>query len=179
MEQPLHTLDTPSIAAYNHTRKTLQVETGSTPKSIRAWIKKAGVTGQAIDNVERFNDEQRLQILSQQSKRKRDEVVEAELIEPGAIELHTGDSATAAPLMYFDLAPIQLTQSSLDTTALDEHTAQLEQVAQQGANAIAHALTARFGAGIAQIVAKQDNLLRGIEAQALNGAAQSLSKGGK
>lgn len=176
MEQPLHTLDTPDLSAYKHTRKTLQVETGSTPKTIRSWIQKAAVTGQAIDNVERFTDEQREAILSQQSKRKRDEVIEAELVEPGAIELHQSEGNAAVPLMRFELPEIKLDIATADTTALTEQTAQLEQVAQQGANAIAAALSARFNMGVAQIVAEQDNLLRGIQAQALNGAAQSLSQ---
>jgi len=163
-----------AVADYPHTRRSLQIETGVVEKTVRRWIEKAGVTGHKFGNVERFTNAHRDQILSHQSKPKADEVIEAELVEPGAIELHTGESSQAAPLMSFDLQSIQLTQPSLDTSALDAHTAQLEVVAQKGAQAIAHALTARFGAGIAQIVAKQDNLLRGIEAQALNGAAQSM-----
>jgi hypothetical protein len=77
--------------------------------------------------------------------------------------------------MAFNLEPTQIELSTLDTSALDAQTAQLEAVAAQGANAIAAALVARFDIGLAQIVAKQDNLLAGIEAQALNGAARSLS----
>ncbi|MGD1866108.1 MAG: hypothetical protein ACFB0D_16290 [Phormidesmis sp.] len=176
MKQPLHTLDISSTPSYRHTRKTLQVETGSTPKTIRSWITKAGVTGEVIDGTERFTNEQREAILSQQVKRKQAEVIEAELLEPGAIELHQAPTTGTAPLIRFELPELQLSAPTADTSEIDAHTAQLEQVAEQGANAIAAALSARFDVGLAQIVAKQDNLLRGIEAQALNGAAQSLAR---
>jgi hypothetical protein len=61
-----------------------------------------------------------------------------------------------------------------DITALQANTAQLEQVVSQGANAVALALAARFQGGVRQIIAEQDNLLQGIRAQALNGAAKEL-----
>lgn len=173
----MHTLETIDLSAYRHTRKTLQIETGSTPKTIRTWIKKADITGEVIDNIEYFTDEQRALILSKQVKRKRDEVIEAELVEPGAIELHQSAGNAAVPLLRFELPETKIDLAMTDTTALTEQTAQLEQVAQQGATAITQALSARFNMGIAQIVAEQDNLLRGIQAQALNGAAQSLSQG--
>ena len=172
MENPI----TQSVADYPHTRRSLQLESGCAEKTVRRWIKKADVTGCTIGNIERFSDEQREQILSHQAKPKQaEETIEAELVEPGAIALRQTDSTTAAPLMRFDLKPVEMSLASTDTAELDAHTAQLEQVAQQGANVIAQALAARFGAGLAQIVAKQDNLLRGIEAQALNSAAQSVS----
>lgn len=158
-----------------HTIASITLEAGSTKRTVQRWVSKCDGAGILRDNVRYFSDLEKTNILSHQSKPKTEEFVEAELVEPGAIELHTGDTSTASPLMAFNIAPIQLVQSSLDTTALDEHTAQLEAVAQQGANAITQALTARFGAGINQIIAKQDNLLRGIEAQALNGAAQGMS----
>ncbi len=165
-----------SVTDYPHTRRSLQLETGTSEKTVRRWIKKADVTGPTIAGIERFSDEQRELILSHQAKPKQvDEVVEAELIEPGAIELHHLAGTTAAPLMAFNLEPIQIQLSTLDTSALDAQTAQLGQSAQQGANAIAAALAARFDMGLAQIVAKQNNLLAGIEAQALNGAARSLA----
>jgi hypothetical protein len=165
-----------NVTAHPHTRRTLQLETGTSEKTVRRWIKKAAVTGHSFDGVERFSDEQRYLILSHQAKRNNEpEVVEVEIIEPGAIELHRSESSIAAPLMAFNLEPIQIELSTLDTSALDTQTAQLEQSAQQGANAIAAALAARFDMGLAQIVAKQNNLLAGIEAQALNGAAHSIS----
>ena len=168
---------TPLLSDYPHTRRTLQLETGTSEKTVRRWIKKAAVTGHKFDNVERFTDAQRELILSYQAQRKAPDVVEAELIEPGAIELHQAEgSNAAAPLMRFELEPIHIELATLDTTAMQQQTAQLEQVAQQGASAIASALTARFNAGISQIIAEQDNLLRGIQAQALNGAARLMSK---
>lgn len=175
----MHILDATDLSAYRHTRKTLQIETGSTPKTVRSWIKKADITGETIDGTERFTDEQRSLILSHQSKRKQSEVVEVELIEPGAIELYQVEGNAATPLVNFDIRKIELQNSSSDTTALDAHTEQLRSIVGQNASAIATALTARFSAGVDQIVAEQDNLLQGIRAQALNGAAQSLSQGGK
>jgi hypothetical protein len=165
-----------SITAYPHTRRTLQIETGTSEKTVRRWIKKAAVTGCSFDSVERFTDEQRELILSHQAKRNNNsEAVEVEIVEPGAIELHRSEISIATPLVAFNLEPIQIELSTLDTSTLDAQTARLEAVATQGANAIAAALVARFDIGIAQIVAKQDNLLAGIEAQALNGAARSIS----
>lgn len=161
---------------YPHTRKTLAMATGSTPKTIRSWIKKSGVTGETIDGVERFSNEQRDLILAQQAKPKQaDEVIEPEIIEPGAITLHQGGVIEARPTVSFDLPSIELSTATLDTSALDAQTQQYQQQAQNGANAIAAALSARFDMGIAQIVAEQNNLLEGIKASALNGAARSIS----
>ena len=98
-----------------------------------------------------------------------------ELVEPGAITLRQSGSIKARPLISFDLAPIELSAASLDTSALDAQTQQYQQQAQNGANAIAAALSARFDMGIAQIVVEQDNLLQGIKASALNGAARSIA----
>lgn len=172
MQNPL----TETITDYPHTRRTLQLETGSVEKTIRRWIKKANVTGCTIDGVERFSDEQREEILSHQAKPKKiDEVIEAELVEPGAIALRQTDSATAAPLMRFNLQPIELDMPAADLSALTAQTEQLEKSAEQGANALASYFAARFDIGLANIAAKQDNLLKGIEAQALNGAARSVA----
>jgi hypothetical protein len=176
---PCETMENPvleSITVYPHTRRTLQLETGSSERTVRRWIKKADVTGHSFEGIERFTDEQRELILSHQAKRNNDsEVIEAELIEPGAIQLHRSEGSAAAPLVAFNLKPIQIDSPTLDVSALTAQTAQFDEAATQGANAIAAALTARFDIGLAQIVAKQDNLLAGIEAQALNGAARSIS----
>ena len=77
--------------------------------------------------------------------------------------------------MRFELEPVEIDLPSLDTAALAAQTAQLEQSAQQGANALASYFAARFDVGLARIAAAQDNLLKGIEAQALNGAARSVA----
>ncbi len=162
-------------ANYKHTRRTLQIETGTAEKTVRRWIKKADVTGQTIDGTERFTDEQREMILSFQAKPKQAEVIEAELMpEPGAITL-SSRSEQAIGLMRFDIEQVELDAPVADLEALQRQTEQLEQVAQQGANSIAAYFGARFDVGLAQIAAKQDNLLRGIEAQALNGAARSMA----
>ena len=171
MENPI----TQSATAYPHTRRTLQLETGVSEKTVRRWIKKADVTGQAFDSVERFTDEQRDLILSHQAKPKQDEVMEVEIVEPGAITLHQGNAIEARPIINFDLPAIALCTQTIDTSALDAQTAQYQAQAQNGANAIAAALSARLDMGIAQIVAEQDNLLAGIKAAALNGVAQSVS----
>ena len=102
-------------------------------------------------------------------------MIQAELVEPGSITLHQGTAIEARPLISFDLSPITLKAQSLDTSALDAQTQQYQQQAQNGANAIAAALAARFDMGIAQIVAEQNNLLEGIKASALNGAARSMA----
>lgn len=170
MENP----NTKAVATCLHTRRTLQLETGASERTVRRWIKKAAVTGHAIDGVERFSDEQRELILSHQAKPKED-VVEAELIEPGAITLRQADGPTAAPLTRFNIEPVEIDLPTVDTSELTAQTAQLEQAAHQGADALAAYFGARFDVGLAKIAAAQDNLLKGIEAQALNGAAQSLA----
>ena len=161
-----------------HTIASITLAAGSTKRTVQRWVAKCGDVGILRDGTRYFSDSEKAEIMAHQSRKpaEQTETMEAELIEPGVIELHTSVAGEASPLVQFNLEPIELALSSADTTALDTHTAQLEKVAQQGANAITQALTARFGAGIAQIVAKQDNLLRGIEAQALNGAAQSISQ---
>ena len=171
--QPIQTIGT-----HPHSRKTIGMQTGSTPKTVRSWIAKAGVTGAQIQNVERFTDEQLDLILSFRAKPKTEEI-EAELIEPGAITLHQGNAIEARPIINFDLPAIALSTQTIDTTALDAQTAQYQAQAQNGANAIAAALSARLDMGIAQIVAEQNNLLAGIKAAALNGVAQSVNQGQK
>lgn len=165
-----------SITDYPHTRRSLQLESGCAEKTIRRWIKKADVTGCTIGNIERFTNEQREQILSHQAKSKQtEETIEAELIEPGAIELRQADSTTASPLMRFELKPIELDLPTVDTSALAAQTQQLDKSAQQGAIALSSYFSARLDVGLAQIAAEQDNLLKGIHANALNGAARSVS----
>jgi len=160
-----------------HTIASITHEAGSTKRTVQRWIAKCGELGILRDNTRYFSNSEKAQILSHQSKPKQQETIEAELVEPGAIELHTSAGNAAAPLMRFDISSIELALSSSDTTALEANTAQLEQVVSQGANALAYALSARLKDGIQQIVAEQDNLLQGIRAQALNGAANAL--GGK
>lgn len=164
-----------SLTDYPHTRRTMQLATGTAEKTVRRWIKKAGVTGKTIGKTEHFSDEQRDLILSFQAKPAVEETIEAELIEPGEITLIQSDAIVARPLISFDLAPIELQVTALDTSALDLQTQQYRQQVQSGANAIAAALSARFDMGIAQIVAEQDNLLEGIKASALNGAARAVA----
>lgn len=176
----MENLQPQSITNYPHTRRSLQLETGTSEKTVRRWIKKANVTGCTIGNIERFSDEQRDEIISHQAKpKKADEVIEVELMpEPGAITLkHTSEQASG--LMRFDIQAIELDAPTADLAALQTQTAQLERTAQQGANAIAAYFGARFDVGLAEIAAKQDNLLKGIEAQALNGAARSIAQPGK
>lgn len=172
--QPIETIGT-----HPHTRKTIGMETGATPKTVRSWIKKASVTGVQIQNVERFTDEQHEQILSFRAQPKAEAVIEAELIEPGAIELHAGESSQASPLVHFDIQTLQIAPISRDTSALDANTEQLKQVVADSANVIAQLAVNRFVSGVEEIFAEQDNMLQGIRAQALNGAAQSMQQGGK
>ncbi|MGI8933592.1 MAG: hypothetical protein ACR2FS_05915 [Phormidesmis sp.] len=170
----MENLATETITSCPHTRRTLQIETGAAERTVRRWIKKAALTGQTIEGVERFTDEQRDLILSFRSTPKA-EVIEAELMpEPGAITLRdTSEQATG--LMRFDIQELELDAPVADLAALQAQTEQLEQAAQQGASSIAAYFGARFDVGLANIAAKQDNLLKGIEAQALNGAARSVA----
>ena len=93
---------------------------------------------------------EKAQILSHQSKPKQtEETVDAELVEPGAIELHTSAGSAAAPLMKFDIQAIELNVPGSDLSALQQQTAQLESVVNQGANAVAYALASRFHPGVA------------------------------
>ena len=159
-----------------HTLASIADDATTTKRTVQRWLSKCGDIGELIENVRYFSDDERDQLLSHQTKRKpKAEVVEAELIEPGAIELHQSEALAVSPLRRFDLQPIELDLPSLDTSALSAQTAQFEQSAQQGASALSSYFAARFDVGLARIAAAQDNLLKGIEAQALNGAAQSIS----
>jgi hypothetical protein len=172
------TYDTTYDTTLRHnTITSITLEQGTTKRTVQRWIAKCGEIGELRENTRYFSDEEKAQIVSHKSDRKpADEpVIEAELIEPGAIQLHRTESHTAAPLMAFNLEPIQIDLPSLDVAALAAQTAQFEQAAEQGANAIAAYFGARLDMGLASIAAKQDNLLRGIEAQALNGAARAIS----
>ena len=157
-----------------HTIKSIAETANTTERTVRRWVAKHPDIGQLQNGVRHFSDNERDLLLAHQAPAK-DEVIQAELVEPGAIELHRSESSIASPLMAFNIEPMQIDLPTLDTSALTAQTAQFDAVAQQGANAIAAALAARFDMGLAQIVAKQDNLLAGIEAQALNGAARSMA----
>jgi hypothetical protein len=78
--------------------------------------------------------------------------------------------------MHFDLAPIRLDIPTSDIAALQAQTAQLDKAAQQGASAISQYFAARMDVGLAQIAAEQDNLLKGIRANALNVGARGVSE---
>ena len=157
-----------------HTIKSIAETANTTERTVRRWVAKNPDIGQLKNGVRHFSDAERDLLLSHQAPTK-DEVIQAELVEPGAITLHQGAAIEARPLISFDLAPIKLDRATLDTSALDAQTQQYQQQAQNGANAIAAALAARFDMGIAQIVAEQNNLLEGIKASALNGAARSMA----
>lgn len=158
-----------------HTTKSIAEAANTTERTVRRWVAKHQDIGQLKNGVRHFSDDERDLLLSHQAKPLKDEVIQAELVEPGAITLHQGAAIEARPLISFALAPIELDRATLDTSALDAQTQQYQQQAQNGANAIAAALAARFDMGIAQIVAEQNNLLEGIKASALNGAARSMA----
>lgn len=158
-----------------NTIASITLESGSARRTVQRWIQKCGDIGALIDGTRYFSDTEKAEILSHKTDRKSSEVIEPEIIEPGAITLHQANAIEARPLISFDLAPIELNTAALDTSALDAQTQQYEQQAQNGANAIAAALAARFDMGVAQIVAEQNNLLQGIKASALNGAARSMA----
>ena len=160
-----------------HTLASIAADADTTKRTVQRWLSKCDDIGELVDGIRHFSDAERDRLLSHQSKRTtKAEVIEAELLEPGAIELHQSAGIAAAPLRRFELAPIEIDLPALDTSALDAQTAQLEQSAQQGADALASYFAARFDVGLARIAAAQDNLLKGIEAQALNGAARSVSR---
>lgn len=56
-----------------------------------------------------------------------------------------------------------------------EELQSLQEAAEDGAKAIQDYLLARFQSQIEAVMARQDHLIAGIEAQALNGAARSIS----
>ena len=159
-----------------HTIASITLEAGSTKRTVQRWLAKCGDIGVLRENTRYFSDAERTEILSHQARLKQvEETIEAELVEPGAIELRQTDSTTAAPLMRFDLQPIELNLPTVDTSALAAQTQQLDQSAQQGAIALNSYFSARLDVGLAQIAAEQDNLLKGIRANALNVAARSVS----
>ena len=170
----------PDPKYYVHTRRTIQMESGTSEKTVRRWIKKANEMADIVPllkgGVEHFTDSQRDLIISYQSKSKQPEVVEAELMpEPGAITLSTS-LHQATGLMRFDIEPIELEKPVADLTAIEQQTAQLEQVKQQGANAIAAYFRARVDLKMAEASAAIDNFVEGIQAEALSGVARSLSQ---
>ena len=163
-----------------HTVASITLEVGVGKRTVQRWVKQCGDIGALKNNVPHFSDAEKARILSHRAKPKQtEETIEAELVEPGAIELHTGNTSAAAPLIAFDLQPVQLSIPESDIAALQAQTAQLKPAAQQGANAINQYFAARMQLGVAQIAAEQDNLLAGIRANALNIGAQSLSSEGK
>lgn len=162
-----------------HTLASITLEAGSTKRTVQRWLAKCGDIGSLKAGTRYFSDSEKAQILSHQKQKPAEEAIDAELMEPGAIELHTTEATTAAPLVSFDLAPIQLDIPTSDIAALQAQTAQLDQAAQQGANAISQYFSARMGVGLAQIAAEQDNLLKGIRANALNVGAQAVQGEGK
>ena len=76
-----------------HTIASITLEAGSSKRTVQRWISKCGDIGILRDNTRYFSESEKAQILSHQSQKA--EVVEVELIEPGAIELHT--SAGTSP----------------------------------------------------------------------------------
>ena len=161
-----------------HTIASITLEAGVDKRTVQRWVAKCGEIGILRNGTRHFSDAERIEILSHQSKPKQaEESIEAELIEPGTIELHTSEANAAAPLVAFDLSPIQLDIPTSDIAALEENTAQLEEAAQQGAIALNQYFAARMETGLAQIAAEQDNLLKGIRANALNVGARSILEG--
>ena len=65
-----------------HTRKSIQAQTGRSEKTIREWVKKSGVVGKKIKNVEHFTDAQWALIVPQSVQKADEPVVEPE--EPSA-----------------------------------------------------------------------------------------------
>ena len=159
-----------------HTIASITLEAGSSKRTVQRWLSKCGDIGVIKDGTRYFSDAEKLAILSHQSRSNQlEESIEAELIEPGAIELHTSPANTAAPLVAFNIESIQITLKSCDTSALDMQSAQFEQVSAMSASAIANAISAELIGDIAQVRAKQKNLVAGIEAQALANVAKALS----
>lgn len=147
----MENLNTETITNYPHTRRTLQIETGAAERTVRRWIKKANVTGQAIDGVERFTDEQRGLILSFRTTPKA-EVVEAELVENSALDLYNPEEFLPAVRDY------QPGDDSALITRGNDALSYLQKQAARDANAGINALIAdrrnsgrKLGAMLAQV----------------------------
>lgn len=112
-----------------HTFKSIAESANTTERTVRRWATKHPDIGRLVNNVRHFSDTERDLLLSHQAKPKEQEVIEAELVEPGAITLRQSGSIEARPLISFDLAPIELNTTALDTTALDTQTQQYQQQA--------------------------------------------------
>ena len=68
-----------------HTLASIAADAATTKRTVQRWLTKCGDIGELQENVRHFSDDER-DGLSHQTKRKpKAEVVEAELIEPGAI----------------------------------------------------------------------------------------------
>lgn len=161
----------------HNTIASITLEAGSAKRTVQRWVNKCGDIGILRDNTRYFSDIEKAQILSYQSKRAADdEAVEGELIEPGAIELHTSAAQTAAPLIQFNIETLNVHIRSADTSALDRQSEQFDDVSRISASAIAQAISAEFSADIAQIRSRQKNLAKGIEAQALANVARSMTE---
>lgn len=148
----MENLSLETITHYPHTRRTLQIETGAAERTVRRWIKKAALTGQAFDGVERFTDEQRNLILSHQSKPKQAEEIEAELVETSALDLYNPEEFLPAARTY------QPGDDSALITRGNDALNYLQEQAARDANAGINALIAdrrnngrKLGAMLAQV----------------------------
>ncbi|MGI8933047.1 MAG: hypothetical protein ACR2FS_03135 [Phormidesmis sp.] len=157
-----------------HTVASITLESGSTKRTVQRWVAKCGDIGALKNNVPHFSEAEKVQILSHQSNRATEETIEAELVEPGAIELHTSAGSAAAPLVQFNIQTVNIQIRASETEALNQQSAQFKEVSHLSAKAIADAISAEFNADLAQVRARQKNLINGIEAQALANAAQQI-----
>ena len=135
-----HDTTTEDTTLRQHTIASITLEAGSTKRTVQRWLAKCGDIGALKDNTRYFSDAEKAEILTHQSRKQAEETIDAELVEPGAIELHTSAGTAAAPLMAFDIQAIELNVAGSDLSALQQQTTQLEQVVSQGANAVAYAL---------------------------------------
>lgn len=171
-----HDATTEATKLRQNTIASITLEAGSTKRTVQRWVSKCGDIGILQEGTRYFSDVEKVQILSHQSARKADaeETIDAELIEPGAIELHQSAGSAAAPLIHFNIESVNIQIKNSETAALDQQSEQFSTVARLSAKAIADAISAEFNADLAQVRARQKNLISGIQAQALANAAKQM-----
>lgn len=106
------------------------------------------------------------------------EIIDGETVDetPGSLTTYI-ETKPATPLIQFNFQNLNVHLASADTTPLQQQTQQAQTVTAQAAGVLQQAVSAKFKADIAQVIAQNENLAAGIQATAVVGAMQDLGLG--
>ena len=106
------------------------------------------------------------------------EVVDGETVEEGYGSLTTSvASQQALPIIQFNFQNLNVNLAAADTTPLHQQTQQAQSITAQAAGLLQQAVSAKFKADMAQVIAQNENLAAGIQATAVLDAMQDLGLG--